>query len=1050
MSRQLFCFVCALFFARLAAAPDLKTALDALNLKAGLAITIGVEAKVDQALLQTAPGWLLLSLPGDSTAADTRREFLRSQDQGRAMVHPLLQKEVPLFPRAAGLVIVDADRLGDSTPSWEEIQRVLRPYGSAFVKRNGTWQSTRAPWPDSIAHYPHWLGDEGFSGQVNDQEIQQARSLRWQAARNEQAGSTALMSHGILIGQMKVKLGWKSNQALTAYDAFTGLMLWQRPDLKVFGNYALVMDEKRVVIPQFEIQAREHPHKAKNRMAKMVEEESFKPVALDIYTGETLQVYDEAPPLPMISRNASSRDMTFNLSNGKLIVNVKGHLAVLDADSGNKLWDIQHKGAVLFPCVSEGLLVVAQGSHLEASRAHGPNMDADVENFNNVIAYDLNSGKERWRWNPEEAGQERVRLTMLHQNAGSVWLDYDIRKRDWYLVRLNPKDGSLIWKTKHRELGPTDQFARAFVFDKHVFLSRGAQDGWRFDLESGKVLDRWSTLQGGCHAPRASSDFMFHSGVSVSGNGDQHQKHWAHMISGRCHLGAFPGHGMLVASDSGCDCDPFIRGMAAYGSEPAPRILSPMTVRGTGKPGSSGTPDNWSSGFRDARRSGWSTSTLSPALSNSWTHKVGTGSTGPDLAIRRYDITAGPMGAPTIAGKIAVVTRPHDHEVVGISLKDGTELWRHRAMGRLDGAASLAKGMAVFGSAAGWIEAVSLTDGKLIWKTLAAPGSRFRVRSGQVESTHPFLASVAVVGDTVYASGGMHTHVDGGIHFVALDLNTGALKDRTIYDGSPPLMDLFEKQGPHRDITINPRFSVERTKKKKTYRALSGTYPSTAYSLAYQEQQNGPLVITPEGWLGLGTLAYDPSTRTMKQGGIDLPFVSTGHNGHLHKNEARWPQQVRVGLLSRVESSGRGNQRAIFAGILGKAFAYREDRIISIESGTSGSWTTDRSVVSRHQWREHPTDLFTNSRSNNKPEVSAKQLWASAPRRKPKSSPTALAVCANRVLVSLEKNLFVYDLENGNEVQKIDLPASVPIGGIAIADGKVVVTCNDGSVLAFR
>ena len=47
-------------------------------------------------------------------------------------------------------------------------------------------------------------------------------------------------------------------------------------------------------------------------------------------------------------------------------------------------------------------------------------MDADVENFHTVIGYDLETGKERWRWKPEEAGQERVRLTMLHQNKGSV------------------------------------------------------------------------------------------------------------------------------------------------------------------------------------------------------------------------------------------------------------------------------------------------------------------------------------------------------------------------------------------------------------------------------------------------------------------------------------------------------------------------------------------------------------------------------------------------------------------------------------------------------
>ena len=103
-----------------------------------------------------------------------------------------------------------------------------------------------------------------------------------------------------------------------------------------------------------------------------------------------------------------------------------------------------------------------------------------------------------------------------------------------------------------------------------------------------------------------------------------------------------------------------------------------------------------------------------------------------------------------------------------------------------------------------------------------------------------------------------------------------------------------------------------------------------------------------------------------------------------------------------------------------------------------------------HVWRDQPIAQFTNERGGTKDDVSTENLWITTPRRKPKSSPNALAVCANRVLVAEGKNLFVYDIKTGQELQKIELPGGVPISGIAIANGQVVVSCSDGSVLGLR
>ena len=61
------------------------------------------------------------------------------------------------------------------------------------------------------------------------------------------------------------------------------------------------------------------------------------------------------------------------------------------------------------------------------------------------------------------------------------------------------------------------------------------------------------------------------------------------------------------------------------------------------------------------------------------------------------------------------------------------------------GPATIAGGMVLFGDAAGWIEAVSITDGKRVWKTLVGPGTRYQVTQAQIEGSHPIPSSVTVL-----------------------------------------------------------------------------------------------------------------------------------------------------------------------------------------------------------------------------------------------------------------------------------------------------------------
>jgi outer membrane protein assembly factor BamB len=106
----------------------------------------------------------------------------------------------------------------------------------------------------------------------------------------------------------------------------------------------------------------------------------------------------------------------------------------------------------------------------------------------------------------------------------------------------------------------------------------------------------------------------------------------------------------------------------------------------------------------------------------------------------------------------------------------------------------------------------------------------------------------------------------------------------------------------------------------------------------------------------------------------------------------------------------------------------------------------------RHRWREKALEPYSNERSKHVPQNSAEALWK-VPAKKHWNRyaiPTALAVCENRALVAEEKKLYVYDSENGTEIQVVELPAEVPEGGLSISNGRVVVCCIDGSILALQ
>ena len=135
-----------------------------------------------------------------------------------------------------------------------------------------------------------------------------------------------------------------------------------------------------------------------------------------------------------------------------------------------------------------------------------------------------------------------------------------------------------------------------------------------------------------------------------------------------------------------------------------------------------------------------------------------------------------------VAGGKVLVASVDTHTVHALDAGSGKEAWSFTAGGRVDSPPSVSQGLAVFGSADGWVTCLSLADGELAWRLRAAPTPRRIVAFGQVASAWPIHGSVLIRRGVVTFAAGRSSYLDGGLVLCRLDLKTGReLSRRRLY-----------------------------------------------------------------------------------------------------------------------------------------------------------------------------------------------------------------------------------------------------------------------------
>jgi len=771
-----------------APATTAKSILDMADVRGGIIVHLGCGDGKLTAALYASQRYTVHGLESDPVSVSRARHHLRTKGiYGPVSVEQHSGSMLPYTDNLINLVVVeDAGRV-----SMDEVMRVLAPGGTACVRRDGQWESIVKPWPANIDQWSHFLHDASNNAVADDSLVRPPQSLQWLApplwlrSHETPSGIQAPVSAGGrlfyffdegLVGITDERL--PDRWSLLCRDAFNGRLLWKRP-LEAWG---------------------------------------WRQWSLNRYQGKDWTTMRSArTDVP----NENQRRIVAD--NDRLYTTLawQAPMSILDAATGNVIATIEG---------TEGTreILLSQGIALAYVRPESPEADARKTNSAAFVAVEGRTGRTVWK---EPVGQIRP-LALAIDNGRIVYLsgkelvarELKTGRRIW---KVRPKfttpktlltvddvvvmqggksvaahdapDGKLLWQKTVPPIGGAEG-DDLFVIDGLVWRGMLGVDevgkplrksphamviGW--DLRSGQEKERVlvKNLRSPehhhrCYRNKATGRYIISSyegAEFLDLKGDDHsQNNW---VRGACRNGMMPCNGMLYVPPNQCFCQPGSKlvGYTALKAEPGPAIepiddserLEKGPAYGTVATSGAASDDDWPTFRHDAARSGATSARVPSRLAIEW--KVALG---------------GKLTAPVAAEGKLFIAQPDAHTVHALDMASGAVHWQFAANGRIDSPPTIYQGMVLFGSADGHVYCLRASDGRLIWRFLAAPVDRRIASFDQIESTWPVHGSVLLDRDIAYFTAGRSTYLDGGITVYGLEPTTGKILHKHLLTGPYP------------------------------------------------------------------------------------------------------------------------------------------------------------------------------------------------------------------------------------------------------------------------
>jgi outer membrane protein assembly factor BamB len=1001
-------------------------------IKAGLAVHLPATDGQIEIDLAGGGGMLVHGLAIDADSLKQSRKAIRRKGlYGLASVqHATSLSTLPYADGLVNLLVADLDKLGAKAPAKSEINRVLAPLGVARVRKGGKWKIIRKARPEGMDDWTHYDHGPGGNPVSSDTLVEPVTALRWYASPTiSRAGSEKEAGLRIAGGRIiyavkdygiKYRLSRKtSKNHLICRDAYNGLLLW------------------RIPLPKDNYTPYRHEFIADGRRVYGMIEATGSMAALDAATGKVVVTYDQGArvePMEIRDRRAvrQKRHMVARLCEGKLIQAYHSTVYVLDANTGKKAWTYSEGPGkfISLAVAGEGKVFAVVGSEETIS------MRGTVAiKVGSIVAMDIKSGKLLWR-NREYAGNYMTRLVYADGNLPIAYFPGGDRKgrqgkapmtgfgHKFGVANVRASDGKTVWnEPKAQSVG--GHYAITFVRDGKAYVACERYIG--YDLKTGR-FDRGiaqRTFVNACAETRATPKYVLY-GMSF---GDLSGKFSPRaIVRSTCDTGVFPANGLVYCSPPLCCCLDVLAGYTATAPEAPPRptpasqrlVTGEATVQSADGAKPWPGPGDWPMHMANPKRGCWTPTSVAKDLKVAWKVKL---ADWPDGRIvedwKESESPAWLVTAPVVAGGRVFAAAPNQHRLAVMDAASGKVIWSFTAGGRIDSPPTIYRGLCLMGCRDGWVYALRATDGKLVWKFLAGVTPKRIIDNGHLESPWPVAGSVMIHNGKLLCLAGRHSAVDGGIQLYQLDPMTGKMIWRSrIWSAS---LDAT----PGKEV---PVYSIHGKTGKY--------YPRSAHLLVSDGKRVHHFIETLKD-------SYKPGEL------VDL-HPSNGRWDRVNPKKMTWLKSNMAGFISRRgESVGRFDYDGVrYSDVNASAIVIADKAIYCVKGKQSG--TRDKFG--------HLTRVAIDGEGN----VAEKSGWKARIRHQDDKRThssfkvSAMIVAGDRLFLAGHVNekpqsaVHSYAASDGKKLGQWALPARPVRNGLAAADGRLLVTCEDGSITCLK
>ena len=582
-----------------------------------------------------------------------------------------------------------------------------------------------------------------------------------------------------------------------------------------------------------------------------------------------------------------------------------------------------------------------------------------------------------------------------------------------------------------------------------------------FNPKTGESLGKWVLGNSRCDTGRGAAACFANFGHYFKIDGSEFRLQRNEVGRGPCGGNALPAYGMHYFQPQTCQCYAAVRGLFAASSQPVagPVADTDRLEKGPAfalKPARQETPGDWPALMHDSARSCGGSALKSTNPKEVWRiQPEPNAQPGPVAADWRNCANFnGPISMPVIAGGLVLVAAPDAHRVHAVDAANGRKVWTFTANARVDTPPTVSGGWAFFGGRDGYVYCLDLATGGLRWRFFAARNQKLMVAYDQVESSWPVHGSLVVENGLVLATAGHHPDMDGGIQCWGLDAETGAVRWKRLLasERTPFALDPKTPRMPDGYFTAN--------KVINTIPNSDGTVaviPGAPISLA---DGSGPAEL---GGVDPGKRAKITMAAPMITHGLMItnwknspPYLRSKDGDYSGPGSPEQKQNVLVAGGTPAQVRGSWARRA----------AWDATRFAHVNSGSPDLLVFDRNSPITISWGGRGRDVEPLAEEIVKTgKVLSRAILNSGKefRSVPDRDGVAMILAGNHALIATVNSgaatnvhlrpaatVQVIDLANGAITATFEIKPGIIENGMAIAQGRVFASLDDGSLAAME